>query len=115
MHRAMQQASARTGAAAAERGAGGWDARTESMTRSGLIKRLAAAHPHLYARDLERIVDTVFERIASALSRGDRVELRGFGMFSTRGRGERVGRNPRTGAAVAVPGKLAPRFKAGKE
>ena len=84
------------------------------MTRSGLIKRLAAAHPHLYARDLERIVATVFERIGSALARGDRVELRGFGMFSTRGRGERVGRNPRTGAEVAVPGKAVPRFKAGK-
>ena len=76
------------------------------MTRSGLIKRLAAAHPHLYARDLERIVDTVFERIGSALARGERVELRGFGAFSTRGRGGRVGRNPRTGAEVAVPGKL---------
>ena len=75
------------------------------MTRSDLIKRLAAANPHLYARDLERIVDTVFEQIGSALTRGDRVELRGFGMFSTRGRGERVGRNPRTGAEVAVPGK----------
>jgi integration host factor subunit beta len=85
------------------------------MTRSGLIKRLAAANPHLHARDLERIVATVFERIGSALSRGDRVELRGFGMFSTRGRGERVGRNPRTGAEVAVPGKAVPRFKAGKE
>ena len=85
------------------------------MTRSGLIKRLAAANPHLHLRDLERIVATVFERIGSALSRGDRVELRGFGMFSTRGRGERVGRNPRTGAEVAVPGKAVPHFKAGKE
>jgi integration host factor subunit beta len=60
------------------------------MTRSGLIKRLAAANPHLHARDLERIVDAVFQRIGSALSRGDRVELRGFGMFSTRGRGRRA-------------------------
>ena len=85
------------------------------MTKSGLIKRLAAANPHLHLRDLERIVATVFERIGSALMRGDRVELRGFGMFSTRGRGERVGRNPRTGAAIAVPGKAVPRFKAGKE
>ena len=85
------------------------------MTRSGLITRLAAANPHLYARDLERIVDTVFEQIGLALTRGDRVELRGFGVFSTRGRGERVGRNPRTGAAVEVPGKLAPHFKVGKE
>ena len=85
------------------------------MTRSGLIKRLAAAHPHLHARDLERIVATVFERIGSALARGDRVELRGFGMFSTRGRGERVGRNPRTGAEVAVPSKVVPHFRPGKE
>jgi integration host factor subunit beta len=85
------------------------------MTRSGLIKRLAAANPHLHARDLERIVDTVFEQIVLALGRGERVELRGFGMFSTRGRGERVGRNPRTGAEVTVPGKAVPRFKAGKE
>src|SRR4051794_25580442 len=85
------------------------------MTRSGLIKRLAAANPHLYARDLERIVATVFEQIGLALARGDRVELRGFGMFSTRGRGERVGRNPRTGAKVAVPGKAVPHFKVGKE
>lgn len=85
------------------------------MTKSDLIKRLAAAHPHLYARDLERIVNTVFEQIGAALARGHRVELRGFGAFSTRGRGERVGRNPRTGEKVAVPGKLAPHFKAGKE
>ena len=85
------------------------------MTKSDLIKRLAAANPHLYARDLERIVDTVFERIGSALSRGDRVELRGFGAFSTRGRGERVGRNPRTGDEVEVPNKVVPYFKTGKE
>ena len=85
------------------------------MTRSELIKRLAAANPHLHLRDIERIVDTVFEQIGLALSRGERVELRGFGMFSTRGRGERVGRNPRTGAKVVVPGKAVPRFKVGKE
>jgi integration host factor subunit beta len=69
------------------------------MTRSSLTKRLAAANPHLYARDIERVVDTVFEQIGSALARGDRVGLRRFGMFSTRGRGERAGRNPRTGKA----------------
>lgn len=85
------------------------------MTRSGLIKQLAAANPRLYVRDLERIVDTVLEQISLALTRGDRVELRGFGAFSTHGRGERVGRNPRTGAEVVVPGKLVPRFRAGKE
>src|SRR3954447_7814344 len=85
------------------------------MTRSGLIKRLAAANPHLHLRDLERIVATVFQRIGSAPSRGGRGELRGFGAFSTRGRGERVGRNPRTGEKVVVPGKAVPRFKTGKE
>ena len=85
------------------------------MTRSGLIKRLAAANPHLYARDIERIVDTMFEQIVSALARGDRVELRGFGAFSTRGRDARVGRNPRTGAAVDVSAKRVPYFKPGKE
>ena len=85
------------------------------MTRSGLIKRLAAANPHLYARDIERIVGTVFEQIGSALANGDRVELRGFGAFSTRARDTRLGRNPRTGDEVAVPGKVVPHFKPGKE
>ena len=85
------------------------------MTRSGLIKRLAAANPHLYVRDIERIVDTVFEQIGSALARGDRVELRGFGAFSIRGRVARIGRNPRTGDPVAVRSKVFPRFKVGKE
>ena len=85
------------------------------MTRSGLIQRLAAANPHLYARDIERIVDVVFEQIGSALARGDRVELRGFGVFSIRARGARVGRNPRTGDEVAVPSKIVPHFKPGKE
>ena len=84
----------------------GWDAGIGGMTRSGLIKRLAAANPQLYLRDIERIVDTVFEQIGSTLARGDRVELRGFGAFSTRARGERLGRNPRTGNEVAVPGKV---------
>ena len=85
------------------------------MTKSDLIKRLAEANPHLYIRDIERIVSTVFEEISAALSRGDRVELRGFGAFSVRPRGERVGRNPRTGDEVAVPNKVVPSFKTGKE
>ena len=85
------------------------------MTRSVLIKRLGAANPHLHARDIERIVAALFERIGSALACGDRVELRGFGAFSTRARGARLGRNPRTGAKVTVPGKVVPHFKAGKE
>jgi integration host factor subunit beta len=85
------------------------------MTKSDLIKRLAEANPHLYMRDIERIVSTIFEQISSALARGDRVELRGFGAFSVRARGERVGRNPRTGDEVAVPNKVVPYFKTGKE
>ena len=85
------------------------------MTKSKLILRLAELNPHLYQRDVERIVSTIFDEIAGALSRGDRVELRGFGAFSVKRRGPRIGRNPRTGAAVRVAEKHIPFFKAGKE
>ena len=85
------------------------------MTKSELIARLAAANPHLYQRDMERIVTTIFEEITSALARGDRVELRGFGAFSVKERGSRTGRNPRTGEAVSVSAKYIPYFKTGKE
>ncbi|MEO1018433.1 MAG: integration host factor subunit beta [Pseudomonadota bacterium] len=85
------------------------------MTKSDLIRRLADANPHLYMRDVERIVATVFEEICQALANGDRVELRGFGAFSVRTRGARTGRNPRTGDEVFVPDKLVPYFKTGKE
>ncbi|HET6521072.1 MAG TPA: integration host factor subunit beta [Geminicoccaceae bacterium] len=85
------------------------------MTKSDLIKRLAEANPHLYLRDIERIVSTVFDEITDALARGDRVELRGFGAFSVRQRTARVGRNPRTGDEVKVPDKVVPYFKTGKD
>ncbi|HYN38166.1 MAG TPA: integration host factor subunit beta [Rhodospirillales bacterium] len=85
------------------------------MTRSELIARLAAANPHLYQRDVERIVTTIFEEISAALARGDRVELRGFGAFSVKQRGARVGRNPRTGESVSVTAKHIPYFKTGKQ
>lgn len=85
------------------------------MTKSELIARLAAANPHLYHRDVERIVTTVFEEIAAALARGDRVELRGFGAFSVKERGARIGRNPRTGDTVSVTSKYIPYFKTGKQ
>jgi len=85
------------------------------MTKSELIRFLAETHPHLYQRDVERIVATVFEEITTALARGDRVELRGFGAFSVKRRGPRVGRNPRTGTSVSVAEKHVPYFKAGKE
>lgn len=85
------------------------------MTKSELIARLATANPHLYQRDIERIVTTIFDEITEALANGDRVELRGFGAFSVKQRGARVGRNPRTGDAVAVSEKFIPYFKTGKQ
>lgn len=85
------------------------------MTKSELIQRLAQRNPHLYQRDVERIVSTIFEEITEALARGDRVELRGFGAFSVKQRGARTGRNPRTGESVAVEEKSVPFFKTGKE
>ncbi len=85
------------------------------MTKSELIAKLATDNPHLYQRDVERIVNTIFDEITTALSRGDRVELRGFGAFSVKARGARTGRNPRTGESVAVSEKLIPYFKTGKQ
>ncbi len=85
------------------------------MTKSELIARLAAANPHLFQRDIERIVSTIFDEITSALASGDRVELRGFGAFSVKQRGARIGRNPRTGEAVHVSEKFIPYFKTGKQ
>jgi integration host factor subunit beta len=85
------------------------------MTKSELIQRLAEHNPHLLHRDIERIVQTVFDEIADALAEGNRVELRGFGAFSVKSRGARTGRNPRTGTAVSVDAKRVPYFKTGKE
>ena len=84
------------------------------MTKSELIQRIAELNPHLYHRDVERIVTTVFEEISGALSSGNRVELRGFGAFSVKRRDARIGRNPRTGDAVHVSEKHIPFFKTGK-
>ena len=86
-----------------------------AMTKSELIARLASKNPHLTHKDMERIVDVIFDEIASALSRGDRVELRGFGSFTVKHREPRQGRNPRTGESVAVAGKSIPFFKTGKD
>jgi integration host factor subunit beta len=85
------------------------------MTKSELVQRLSAANPHLYQRDIEVIVTAIFDEIAEALARGDRVELRGFGAFSVKHRDARVGRNPRTGASVSVAAKHIPFFKTGKQ
>ncbi len=84
------------------------------MIRSELIQKIADENPHLYQRDVERIVNTVFEEVTSAMSRGDRVELRGFGAFSVKARDARLGRNPRTGEPVQVEEKSVPFFKTGK-
>jgi len=85
------------------------------MTKSELIQRLAEQNPHLYQRDVERIVATILDEITAALARGDRVELRGFGAFSVKHRNARTGRNPRTGVSVSVTEKVVPYFKTGKE
>ena len=85
------------------------------MIRSELIQKIADENPHLYQRDVEKIVNTIFEEITDAMSRGDRVELRGFGAFSVKKRDQRIGRNPRTGEAVEVEEKHVPFFKTGKE
>ena len=84
------------------------------MIRSELIQKIADENPHLFQRDVESIVNTIFEEITDALANGDRVELRGFGAFSVKTRGARVGRNPRTGEAVSVNQKKVPFFKTGK-
>jgi integration host factor subunit beta len=85
------------------------------MIKSELVGRLAQRYPHLYHRDVERIVSTVLDEIAHALSDGRRVELRGFGVFSVKVRSSRTGRNPRTGQPVSVGKKRAPFFRTGKE
>lgn len=84
------------------------------MTKSELVQRLAERNPHLYMRDVEKIVDTIFDEITRALANGDRVELRGFGAFSVKERNSRMGRNPRTGESVFVESKRLPFFKTGK-
>ena len=86
-----------------------------NMTKSELVQRLSEANPHLYQRDVEVIVTAIFDEIAAALARGDRVELRGFGAFSVKRRDARVGRNPRTGDSVEVAEKHVPFFKTGKQ
>ena len=85
------------------------------MIKSELVQRILSANPHLYQRDVEKIVSTILGEITEALSRGDRVELRGFGAFSVKVRQARAGRNPRNGARVTVEKKAVPHFRSGKE
>ena len=84
------------------------------MTKSELIERIAMSNPHLYASDVERLVTTILNRIKKALVEGNRVELRGFGVFGTKKRSSRVARNPKIGESVSVQEKAVPYFKAGR-
>ncbi len=85
------------------------------MIRSELVQLLAIENPNLTAREVDSIVTIFFDEMTEALASGGRVELRGFGVFSTRSRIERQGRNPRNGSSVEVPSKRVPYFKPGKE
>ncbi len=85
------------------------------MIRSELVATLAEENPGLSVREIDSIVSIFFDEIVDQLASGGRVELRGFGAFSTRDRSPRKGRNPRTGASVAIPSKKVPYFKPGKE
>ena len=85
------------------------------MIRSELVQKIANENSDLRLEEVERIVDAFFDSIVDQLAGGGRVELRGFGAFSTRSRESRTGRNPRTGAPVAVKAKAVPYFKPGKE
>jgi integration host factor subunit beta len=85
------------------------------VTKSELIAALAASYPQLAAADTDLAVKTILDSMVSSLAHGQRIEIRGFGSFSLSQRAARVGRNPKTGEAVMVPGKSVPHFKAGKE
>ena len=84
------------------------------MIKSELVLKIAEQNPHLYQRDVEKIVNAILDTIADALARGDRVELRGFGAFSVKKRDARTGRNPRTGAQIQIGESTSVRFKPGK-
>jgi len=85
------------------------------LIKSELVQIIANRNPHLFQRDVENIVNAVFDEITDSLSQGNRVELRGFGAFSVKNRPAREGRNPRTGEKVSVEEKWVPFFKTGKE
>jgi integration host factor subunit beta len=85
-----------------------------NVIKSELVDRISFQNPHLYRQDAEKIVNAIFAEIGSAMARGDRVELRGFGTFFVKLREGRTGRNPRTGASVLVGRKAVPFFRTGK-
>lgn len=85
------------------------------MTKSELIEIIASNQQHLAYKDVEVAVKTLLEQMSEALSSGERIEIRGFGSFSLHHRPPRIGRNPKTGEPVALPGKFVPHFKPGKQ
>lgn len=85
------------------------------MTKSELIESLARKQSHLAHKDVELAVKSLLEQMSQALATGKRIEIRGFGSFSLHYRPPRVGRNPKTGESVSLPGKYVPHFKPGKE
>ena len=84
------------------------------MTKSELILKITRKNSFLYQNDIHKIIDTLFDSVTKALYNDDRVELRGFGTFTTKHRNARIGRNPKTGEPVAIPKKKMPFFKMGK-
>ena len=84
------------------------------MIKSQLVQKISEENPHLFQRDVDRLVSTIFSEVTSAMSSGRRIELRGFGVFSVKQRKPRTGRNPRTGSRVEVEEKFVPFFKPGK-
>jgi integration host factor subunit beta len=85
------------------------------MIKSELLRRIAEENPHLRQRDIANIIGTILDQISGAMARDDRVEFRGFGVFSTKRRRARAARNPRTGAQISVAQKRVPAFKPSKE
>ena len=108
--RKLRRAGGETGVAGPD-----WSAERHEMIRSELLQALAKDNPGLKGEEIEKAADVFFDEITQRLAKGGRVELRGFGAFSTRERDARKGRNPRTGETVDVPGKRVPYFKPGKE
>src|SRR6185312_1908199 len=102
-------------AAAVQIALSGTNGSSSPMTKSELIEALASRQNHLAFNDVELAVKSVMEQMSQALANGERIEIRGFGSFSLHYRPPRMGRNPKTGSAVALPGKHVPHFKPGKE
>lgn len=85
------------------------------MIKSELVQKLCEQNPHMYQRDIEKVVNAILDTIADALAQGGRAEIRGFGSFGVKKRDARTGRNPRTGEAVPISEKVVPVFKTGKD